>query len=246
MILVDRDIKKKAANGELIAEGYDELNVSNTSYDLSVDTIYIKTDARHSDGVGEAELEPGETVFVKTIELLRIPNDILGVIGEKNSRMRQGLVVAGPHYQPGHETYGYLRVQNISDSVITIKHGTKIAQIFFEQLTQEPERPYSGTFQREMKYVGLGNYEKEYSRERKDAADKRQRQLEERETGIYTNVLTLMGVFVAIFSVISINYQAFTQTTVDLKFIVVVNITLAVCIIAMLGTIVYLIHRFRK
>lgn len=174
MILVDRDIKKKAANGELIAEGYDELNVSNTSYDLSVDTIYIKTDARHSDGVGEAELEPGETVFVKTIELLRIPNDILGVIGEKNSRMRQGLVVAGPHYQPGHETYGYLRVQNISDSVITIKHGTKIAQIFFEQLTQEPERPYSGTFQREMKYVGLGNYEKEYSRERKDAADKRQ------------------------------------------------------------------------
>lgn len=55
-----------------------------------------------------------------------------------------------------------------------------------------------------------------------------------------------MGVFVAIFSVISINYQAFTQTTVDLKFIVVVNITLAVCIIAMLGTIVYLIHRFRK
>ncbi|MDY2697943.1 MAG: hypothetical protein SOV61_00090, partial [Lachnospiraceae bacterium] len=73
-------------------------------------------------------MRPGEVVFVKTKEKISMPTDLMGRIGEKNSRMRQGLIVAGPHYYPGHCTYLYLRVQNATAGTIKIKKGDVIAQ----------------------------------------------------------------------------------------------------------------------
>ena len=42
--------------------------------------------------------------------------------------------MAGPHYYPGHKTYIYLRIQNITCANITIRENDSIAQIIFEQL----------------------------------------------------------------------------------------------------------------
>lgn len=99
----------------------------------------------------------------------------MGRIGEKNSRMRQGLVVSGPHYQPGHQTYAFLRVMNISEDLITISRGNNIAQIIFEQLTGRPDVPYSAqtnaSFQNEVEYKGLGNYKQEYENQMKHKLD---------------------------------------------------------------------------
>ena len=80
--------------------------------------------------------------------------------------MREGLVVAGPHYLPGHNTYAFLRVGNISENVIKLEKGTKIAQVMFEQLPDIPDMPYDkqpgASFQNEEKYRGLGNYKEKY------------------------------------------------------------------------------------
>mgnify|MGYP002796077817 CR=1 FL=1 len=100
------------------------------SYDLTIGVIC---------GIDEKEnihydLRPGETVFVKTKEKLAIPLNILARIAEKNSRMRQGLKVDGPHYQPGHVTFAFLRIQNISNNTIELSAGMRIAQIIFEEL----------------------------------------------------------------------------------------------------------------
>ena len=84
MILVDKDIKEYVARKELIISGYNETNINGVSYDLTMDVAY------NSDG-GENriyELAPGEVVFIKTQEKISIPNNILGRVGEKNSRMR--------------------------------------------------------------------------------------------------------------------------------------------------------------
>lgn len=93
----------------------------------------------------------------------------MGRIAEKNSRMRQGLVVSGPHYQPGHVTYAFLRIQNISENTIVLHKGIKIAQIMFEQLSEIPDMPYdqqnSAAFQNEEQYRGLGNYRVEYEKQ---------------------------------------------------------------------------------
>ena len=52
-----------------------------------------------------------------------------------------------------------------------------------------------------------------------------------------------MGVFVAIFALLSINYQAFTQTEIDFRYIWVMNLTLALCIVIMMGLILIFINK---
>lgn len=237
MILVDKEIKKYIADGELIIDGYNENNVSNTSYDLTVKFIY--SDER-SDSY---DLNPGETVYVQSNEELKIPNDFIAVVRERNSMMRLGLEVSAPYYQPGHTTYAFLRVRNISDKVITITQGQKIAQILFVKLDMEPDHPYNGTFQNETSYRGLGNYEADYLARRKKYDSDTLKDIKRVEKGIYANVLTLMGIFVAIFSVITINYQAFTRANVNVQFIIALNITLAVCITVLLGLVAYIVRK---
>lgn len=82
--------------------------------------------------------------------------------------MRMGLYVDGPHYHPGHETYAFLRVRNISADSICIEQGQQIAQIMFEQLTQTPDHLYGQdthkAFADEKEYRGLSTYKKEYEK----------------------------------------------------------------------------------
>lgn len=165
MILVDKNIKALVANGTLIISGYKEENVNGVSYDLTADVIIDV----NSGELTEYRLQPGETVFVRSKEQLSIPVNVMGRVAEKNSRMRQGLQVDGPHYQPGHVTYAFLRVRNISTDIIVLSQGMKIAQIMFEELKEVPDVPYSSqenaSFQNEKKYVGLGNYQEEYAKQ---------------------------------------------------------------------------------
>lgn len=165
MILVDKNIKTLAASGSLIVSGYKEENVNGVSYDLTVDIILDENGSE----LTEYELQPGEIVFVRSNEKISIPTNILGRVAEKNSRMRQGLMVDGPHYQPGHVTYVFMRVRNISTKIIKLTKDMKIAQMIFEELKEVPEIPYSAqegaSFQNEKKYVGLGNYQAEYDKQ---------------------------------------------------------------------------------
>ena len=107
-----------------------------------------------------------------------------------------------PFYQPGHVTYVFLRVQNLSSSIIELSRGSKIAQIMFEQLTSEPDVPYdkqvNASFQDEVNYVGLGNYKEEYERQTKRRIDEAKNDIEAMSQRIYGNVLTIMGILVAL------------------------------------------------
>ncbi len=178
MILADKDIKEYISDGRLITSGYDEQNLNGVSYDLTIGAVCDDQGAERQ----TYDLHSGEVVFIKTVEKLSIPENILGRIAEKNSRMRQGLKVDGPHYQPGHVTYAFLRVQNLSRNVITLEQGMKIAQIIFEQLTQIPQKPYSAqetaAFQNEERYIGLGSYKEEYQNQVKQEYQKAKEELD--------------------------------------------------------------------
>ena len=246
MILVDKDIKRYVEERQLILSDYAEENLNGIAYDLTIGAVCDEKGEEHQ----EYELKSGETIFVKSLEKLSIPNDILGRIAEKNSRMRQGLKVDGPHYQPGHVTYAFLRVQNISTSTIVLKKGMRIAQIIFEQLTQVPEVPYSAhvgaAFQNEVQYKGLGNYKEEYAKQMKTEMERAKEDIEGISQKIYANVLTIMGILVAIFAMLTINYQAFTQAAVDVRYVVVMNLTLALCIAVMMGIILIFINKAKN
>lgn len=237
MILVDKDIKARVSNGDLIVEGYSIGNVNAISYDLTIDGVVSGQALRK-----EYDLAPNETVFIQSKEKLSIPNDIMGRVAERNSKMRLGLVVDGPHYYPGHVTKAFLRVHNISSNIITIKEGDKIAQIIFEQLNDTPEHPYQSTFQNEESYMGLGKYETEYTKRIKLVEDAKD-SLDKKEQQIYANILTLMGIFVAIFSLISINFNAFSSADVNAKFVVTMNSSLCFCVTVLLGLVFLLLNK---
>ncbi|MCD8335701.1 MAG: hypothetical protein LUD18_00210 [Lachnospiraceae bacterium] len=231
---------------QLISFGYIEENVNGISYDLTIDVIYDGSGT----SVSEYLLSPGENVFIKTREELNIPQNILGRIAEKNSRMRQGLKVDGPHYQPGHKTYAFLRIMNVSGASILLSKGMRIAQVIFEQLTQVPEVPYNAqpdaAFLDEEQYRGLGNYSEEYKKQMKEEAEKTKEDIEGVSQKIYANVLTLMGVLVAIFTLLTINYQAFSQASLNFKYILVMNLSLSLCIVVMMGIILIFVNNAKN
>ncbi len=239
MILVDKNIKTLVADGSLIVSGYKEENVNGISYDLTVDIVIDENGSE----LTEYELQPGEIVFVRSSERISMPTNLMGRVAEKNSRMRQGLMVDGPHYQPGHVTYAFMRVRNISSKIIKLSKGMKIAQMIFEELKEVPDVPYSAqknaSFQNEKKYVGLGNYQAEYDKQTRKNVEK----VETMSQTIYANVLTIMGIVVAIFSLLTINAQAFANATIDFKYIIAMNLTLALCIVLMMGIILIFINK---
>lgn len=246
MLLVDKDIRRLVEEKLLILDGFQSENLNSVSYDLTIDGILDEEGKKHS----EYSVKPGEVVFVKTIEKLKIPNNIVGRVAEKNSRMRQGLKVDGPHYQPGHVTYAFLRVHNLSTKVIDLSRGNRIAQIMFEQLTEEPEVVYSAqvgaSFNEEVEYVGLGNYKAEYEKQTKEHVDAVKDNIENISEKLYANVLTIMGVLVAIFSLLSINYQACMQMAIDLHYLVAMNLTLVLCIVVMMGLILVFVNKAKN
>lgn len=256
MILVDKDIKKFVSQGKLIKEGYKEENVGAISYDITIDTIL----AHNENTLDETDVEkkdvyylgPNEYVMVKSVELLSIPTNILGRIADKNSLLRFGISVTGPHYQPGHTTYAYLRVQNISCDKIKISKGQKIAQIIFEELKSIPKVPYnkddSASFNNELEYTGFGKYSSQYMKAKEHITNMTEK-LESKVDGIYGNMLTLMGIFISIFAIVTVNFTMFSTENMKLvellKSMVVVNISLAFVIAVLLG-IVVIITDMRK
>jgi deoxycytidine triphosphate deaminase len=244
MILVDKDIRRLAADHKLIIEGYEEEKVGSISCDLTVDEIICG-----EEGHSVAVLEPGAVVFVKTKEKLCIPENIIGRIAQKNSRMRMGLYVDGPHYHPGHETYAFLRVWNISSNQITIERGQEIAQIIFEQLTQRPDKLYGQdghvAFVNETEYRGLSTYKKEYEKY-VQRIEKVSDNLDSKETQIYANVLTLMGIVAAVFAIITLNFEAFAKVELNVKFILTMNLSLVLALSVFFGLLHIVINKEKK
>ncbi len=205
VILVDKNIKVFVANGThrhegetAIIEGAQE-NITNIGYDLVAGKFAI--DGKMAD---ECALNPGESVFVESVETVEFDNLTVGRVSLKNSRLRMGLTLDSPTYQPGHTTKIYFRLTNISKDIIGLEKGQKYATLIFEQLSEEPERPYDGAFQKEFSFKGLADYRSEYIRQIQ-SLDGKVKDLESLEKSIYANVLAVLAVFVAVFTLLNIN-----------------------------------------
>lgn len=163
MILVDKNIKELVEQGLLIVSNYKPEHLGGVSYDLTIDHIIA-----NGEELKEYSLKTQEFVMIKTNEELKIADNLVGKIGEKNSLLRTGVFVSGPVYHPGHQTYAFLRVYNMSDKEFTLKENLKIAQIFFETLTDIPDETYNkkkdASFNNENKYLGYGKYTEDYKK----------------------------------------------------------------------------------
>ena len=198
MTLVDYQIAELVDQVDLI-DSYDSRCLTNIGYDLRAKMFYINSEGRKS-----ITLMPNDSVFVESVEVVSMPKDLLGRIGLKNSRIRQGLRLDAPVYQPGHKTRIYFRLTNVSADAVTLYQDEKYATIFFERLADVPHTPYAGTFQDEFNYQGLADYQDVYRRQVREI-EKKAEDLKSMESNIYTNVLSILAIFMALFSFLTVN-----------------------------------------
>ncbi|MCI1304886.1 MAG: hypothetical protein LKG40_01515 [Lachnospiraceae bacterium] len=237
MLYVDKNIKER--NEEIFVEGYSPELVGPVSHDLTIRSFVV--DGKETDSYC---LQPEEMIMVNTEQCIKMPENLLGRIGEKNSRIRQGLQVCGPHYFPGHTTRIILRIYNESPYEIQLNKGDAIGQIFFEELKETPETAYdkqeNASFNDEISYSGLGKYKTAYEARMKRLQNTRE-DLENKENRIYTNIITLMGIFVSVFSLIMVNFTNVGSMTGSA--LVRTNVSLGFVILLFLGGILLFINR---
>lgn len=152
MPLSDTRIKELMAAGVL--SGASDKGIGPVSYDLTVKE-YCTADG----AVNHVELEPGDSVFVASNEVIRLPDDLTAEVRLRNSRIRQGLTLDAPLYFPGHHTRVFYRVTNVGAEAIDLDVSSGIAQLTFSPVEGKVAEPYHGSFADELDYRGLGRYE---------------------------------------------------------------------------------------
>lgn len=159
-MLVDKEIKNY---GDILITPFSENHVGCVSYDLDYYGFVDLTGDVVNDNLF---LTPGSSKMIKCAQHLHMPHDLVGTIGNKHSRTRQGLIAVEQKFFPGHDTDICIRVMCIGDAPILVKPGQPIAQIYFDRLTQVPEKTYDqhheASFNHEKEYSGLGKYAEVY------------------------------------------------------------------------------------
>ena len=120
--------------------------------------------------------------------------------------------IDAPIYYPGHKTRVFFRVSNISKDVIQFLKDEQYAAIYFVKVDGAVERPYEGAFSDELNFRGMAEYRGAYEKAMRKIESKKD-ELKDMEKGIYANVLVLLTIFVALFSLININVGLAREST---------------------------------
>lgn len=223
MMMVDTDILQLVQNKSIysndIAE--DEIRSAVGAIGCDLHTLnYTNNEIVASDS---CKLLPGESVFVACKEIVNLPENVAARIVLRNSRIRQGLMLDAPVYQPGHHTRVFYRITNISKCAIDITASDEFASIQFEKLEHPPAKPYDGTFQGEMGYSDMGKYTSNY-KQQMSRLDEKMDAIKHLERNIYGNIITLMSIFIALFSIININVDLAFAPTVERSRLLISNL----------------------
>jgi dCTP deaminase len=173
MILSDRTIKAKLKSKEIVIEPFSEEFLQPASYDLHLDRFFlvfnkgsigiidVKDKPKNLMREIEADekegfvIHPDEFVLANAKEITGVDSKHVGRLEGKSSLGRLGLMVhaTAGFLDPGNTLRLTLELVNVSPIPIKIYPGMKIAQIAFEALDRECERPY-GSKDLNSKYVG--------------------------------------------------------------------------------------------
>lgn len=197
MFLIDKKISEM---GSSLLKPFDEESVTNIGYDLKTESFFLDANRPRT----EVDLAPGDTVFVRTVETITLPDDMAAQVQLKNSRIRQGLSLEAPIYQPGHHTKVFFRVTNITRQMMHLDIQKGIAYLVFIPLGESAAKPYNGTFQNEKDFVGMGAYQSALADDMTDI-EKKVDTVKNIEKNVYGNVLYIMGIFIGIFSLVNVN-----------------------------------------
>lgn len=172
MILSDIDIKKALVDGRIKIEPYDEKYLQPASIDLHLDRHFLVFDTKRNYVIDPKKpmdnmmmevninddepfvLHPGEFALGMIYEKTGVGNGMVGRLEGKSSIGRMGLLIhiTAGFLDPGNNLKMTLELHNTANMPILLYYKMPIAQMAFETLSSECEKPYgsSGT----SKYLG--------------------------------------------------------------------------------------------
>jgi dCTP deaminase len=173
VILSDRDIRSRLAEGRIIIDPLDEACIQPSSIDVKVSNLFrvfrnhtaavidVKQDLTdltelvEIDPDGVFMLHPGEFVLGSTLERVGVPDDLVARVEGKSSLGRLGLLIhsTAGFIDAGFDGHVTLELANVANLPITLYPGMKIGQISFMTMTSPAENPY-GKGARGSKYQG--------------------------------------------------------------------------------------------
>lgn len=97
-------------------------------------------------------LHPGEFVLGATEEYVRIPSVLVARLEGKSSIGRLGILVhvTAGYIDPGFQGRITLEIYNLRNIPILLRPGLPFCQISFYEMSEEPEKTYSGRYQGDM------------------------------------------------------------------------------------------------
>ena len=124
--------------GELV-EGGDPKCIQQANYDLRVgDEIYLseeKLPTRLSHEEPHVLIPPGQFAIVKTLEQVKMPCDMIGLISIRNKYKLQGLVnVSGFHVDPTYSGHLLFAVQNVGPNDIRLEYKAPTFMILWAKI----------------------------------------------------------------------------------------------------------------
>lgn len=173
MILSDKSIKEKLQSEEISIEPFSNEFLQPASYDLHLDTnILLFNTEKHElidvkkpiddlmikITINEKEgflLKPNQFILANVVEITGVDSRHVGRLEGKSSLARMGLIIhaTAGFLDPGNKLRLTLEMVNLSPLPIRIYPGMKIAQLAFEELDKNCERPY-GSIELNSKYKG--------------------------------------------------------------------------------------------
>lgn len=146
MILNDQDITSLIKK-ETIKNGTED-SVEGQKYDFRLGDNFLKAKFGRTTKVSELEVEqrkeavvePGETVFVMTEEVLNLPKDMRLRLSPKRKIGHEGIIVLGGlDVDPGYSGSLFIGMYNFSSEPFTLHPGKKLIAGIFEKLEKPVE-----------------------------------------------------------------------------------------------------------
>jgi len=175
MILSDKAILQALKKKEILIKPFNRKDLQPASYDLHMDKNIMYFDKEKTTLIDVKEpvkdymktktlkkgesyiLYPGDFIIANMVEITGVDNRHVGRLEGKSSLARLGIIIhaTAGFLDPGNKIRLTLEICNLNNLPIRIYEGMKIAQIAFEELDQECERPY-GTDGLGSKYYNNG------------------------------------------------------------------------------------------
>lgn len=148
-LLSDRELHYKIINEKLVSEGFRESDkscwtakesaIQPCSLDLHIGEIFVP---KGDDGVlSEYSLKPGETVVIRTREVLNLSNKIAAIGFPPSSMSRKGILTTNPgHVDPGYKGVFHITLINMGMKEYPLEAGKLIVTLLFFELDVDVEK----------------------------------------------------------------------------------------------------------